>query len=177
MGKVSGFREPELLSDTHRIFRFESGKPALDAFLLDLAATSQRSGFARTFVVSDDDVQVVGYYALCGGSINRSDAPRQIVGHGAPIEVPVVLLARLAVHRDFQGQGLGTMLMHHAFKSTLASAQTVGFRALMVHALDDEARIFYSKFGFRASRYAERTLLLAVPDIVHILENVPRVGE
>jgi GNAT superfamily N-acetyltransferase len=171
------FRKPELLTDHHRLHRFESGKPSLDAFLLHIALNSQRDGFARTFVVADEEFNVAAYYALCGGTISRAEAPRQIASHGAPKEVPVVLLARLAVNRGFQGRGLGTMLMHHAFTSAMAAAQTVGFRALMVHALDAEAADFYRKFGFRPARDAEQTLLISLTDVARIIENVPRPGE
>ena len=171
------FRKPELLTDHHQLFRFQSGKPSLDAFLLHVAMDSQRDGFARTFVVADGEFNVAAYYALCGGTISRSEAPRQIAAHGAPKEVPVVLLARLAVDRRFQGLGLGTMLMHHAFSSAVAAAQTVGFRALMVHALDAEAMKFYRKFGFRSVKNAEQTLLMSLQDAARIIETVPRTGE
>ena len=133
------FRAPEPLSSVHKLSDFDSGKPELDIFLSQLEMASQRDGFARTFVVSDSELNVLAYYAPCGGTIGRSDAPRQIASHGAPKEVPVVLLARLAVDTRFQGRGVGTMLMHHAFRSTLTAAENVAFRAMMVHALDEEA--------------------------------------
>jgi GNAT superfamily N-acetyltransferase len=177
MGRVSAFKEPELLSGAHDVTGFNSGKPDLDIFLNQLALSGQREGFARTFVVADAGAAVVGYYALCGGTIGRDDAPRRIGGHGAPKEVPVVLLARLAVDRRLQGRGLGTMLLHHAFKSALTAAATVAFRAMMVHALDEEAAEFYSKFGFRPARRAENTLLMSIGDVAHIIKHVPRPGQ
>ena len=177
MGRISIFKEPELLSEAHNVSDFDSGKPDLDIFLSQLAIASQRDGFARTFVSVDAGSNIVGYYALCGGTIGRNDAPRRIGGHGAPKEIPVVLLARLAVDRKAQGQGLGTKLMHHAFKSSLIAAETVAFRAVMVHALDDEAAEFYSKFGFRPARHAKDTLLISIGDVAHIIEEAPRSGD
>ena len=54
------FRRPTLLSDVHRIDEFDSGKPALDAFLRDMAMHNQRKAYARTFVIATDDYRVAG---------------------------------------------------------------------------------------------------------------------
>jgi GNAT superfamily N-acetyltransferase len=176
MERVADFAEPEPLSSGHDVMDFDSGRLELDVFLSQLAWSSQRDGFARTFVISDANKRVGGYYALCGGSIGRVDAPRAIARHGAPREVPVVLLARVAVDTPCQGRGLGTMLMHHAFSSSLSASEHVGFRAMMVHSLDDEARRFCAKFGFRSAGKAERTLLISMDDIARIIA-VPSPAE
>ena len=163
------FRRPTLLSDVHRVDEFDSGKPALDAFLRDMAMHNQREAYARTFVIATDDYRVAGYHALCAGMIHRNDAPRVVKGHRAPGEIPVALLARLAVDRRYQGQGLGAALLRHALLSVLAAMETVAFRAVMVHALDDEAERFYLKYGFRSAKGLERTLLLPAKDIAAAL--------
>lgn len=69
------------------------------------------------------------------------------------------------------------MLVHHAFRSAVASGAMVAFRAMMVHALDDEAAQFYSKFGFRPARHAPNTLLISSKDIKRILADVPISGD
>lgn len=169
MGRLTVFRKPVPLSEAHKLELFDSGKPALDYFLTHVALRSQQDGHARTFVITDEEENVVGYHALCGGMLDRENAPRQVGGHGAPREIPVALLARLAVDRRHQGRQLGTVLMRHAFASVVAASSFVGFRAIMVHALDDEAAAFYAKFGFRAAKGLERTLLLSLNDITRIL--------
>ncbi len=80
------------------------------------------------------------------------------------------MLARLAVDRRYQRQGLGDALLKNAFLSVVSSAQLVAFRAVMVHALDDEAEVFYLKYGFRKAKGLERTLLLPTKTIVASLE-------
>lgn len=164
------FRKPAPLGDHHRVDDFDSGKPSLDAFLKEMALYNQHQGYSRTFVVADADYRVAGYHSLCAGMISRENAPRQVKGHQAPKEIPVALLARLAVDRRYQGQGLGLALLKNALLSVISTAQLVAFRAVMVHALDDEAEMFYAKYGFRAAKGLERTLLLPTKDIAMSLQ-------
>lgn len=163
------FRKPAPLTENHRTDKFVSGKPTLDAFLKDMALYNQQQGYTRTFVIADKDFQVVGYHSLCAGMISRQNAPRQVKGHNAPGEIPVALLARLAVDARYQGQGLGAALIKNALLSVISTSQIVAFRAVMVHALDDEAERFYLKYGFRGAKGLERTLLLPTKDIAAAL--------
>lgn len=164
------FRKPAPLTNIHRIEDFESGKPPLDSFLRDMALYNQQQGYTRNFVIADADFRVVGYHSLCAGMISRENAPRQVKGNPAPGEIPVALLARLAVDRRYQGQGLGGALLKNALMAAISSAQIVAFRAVMVHVLDDDAESFYQRYGFRAAKGLPRTLLLPVKDIVVAVE-------
>jgi predicted N-acetyltransferase YhbS len=160
------FRKPAPLAENHSLDDFDSGKPALDVFLKDMALYNQMQGYTRTFVVATADFHVVGYHSLCAGMISRENTPRQVKGHNAPGEIPVALLARLAVDRRHQNMGLGKALLKNALMSVVSSSQLVAFRAVMVHALDDEAETFYARFGFRSAKGLERTMLLSTKDIV-----------
>lgn len=164
------FRKPAPLGDHHRIDGFDSGKPSLDAFLREMALYNQHQGYSRTFVIADSEYRVVGYHSLCAGMISRENAPKHVKGHQAPREIPVALLARLAVDQKYQKQGLGLALLKNALLSVISTSQLVAFRAVMIHALDDEAEAFYAKFGFRAAKGLERTWLLPVKDITASLQ-------
>jgi ribosomal protein S18 acetylase RimI-like enzyme len=165
------FNKPAVLSETHALDDFDSGAPSLDSFLKRIALKSQQQGHSRTFVIADNDSNVVGYYALCAGSAERDDTPRQIGGHGAPREIPVALLARLAVDRNYQSRQLGSVLMRHAFASVISASEFVGFRAIVVHALDEQAVGFYKKFGFRSAGELDMTLFLSVQDALRIIQR------
>lgn len=164
------FRKPVPLDENHRVEDFDSGKPALDEFLKDMALHNQQQGFSRTFVIADADFKVAGYHSLCAGMISRDNATRQVKGHRSPREIPVALLARLAVDRRYQGQGLGRALLKNALLAVISSSQLVAFRAVMIHAIDEDAERFYEKFGFRAAKGLERTLLLPTKDIALSLQ-------
>ena len=159
------FRRPAPLSASHELADFNCGNVDLNSFLFDRALASQREGFSRTYVVADKQLRVVGYYSVCSSMIGRGFVPRQIGGHGAPRDIPVILLARLAIDTLYQGQGLGAELLKHAMQMAVLSSETIGVRAVLVHAVDDAAERFYRKFNFRAAKGPDRILLRGLDDI------------
>lgn len=164
------YRKPVPLGEHHVLAHFSCGEPALDDWLRHTALYNQTKQYTRTFVVADADFRVVGYCSLCAGMIHRDDAPRAVKGGQAPNEIPVALLARLAIDAAHQGNGLGGALMRHALRAVVSAGQTVAFRAVMVDAISESAADFYRKYGFRQSRISPTKLLLPIKDIVAALE-------
>ncbi len=74
-------------------------------------------------------------------------------------------LARLAVDRGEQGQGLGQGLVKDALLRTLQAADIAGLRAVIVHVKDAAAKAFYEKFGFQPSPLDELHLMLLLKDV------------
>ena len=91
--------------------------------------------------------RVVGYHALTAAGLEREAATPRVIKGMPRYPVPVVLLARLAVDVSVTGRGLGAWLLRDAMLRTLAAADTIGVRALLVHAADDDARRFYLRHG------------------------------
>ena len=86
------------------------------------------------------------YYLRC--SVRREDVPGRVAKGLARHPVPVILLARLAVDRSEQGQGLGAGLHKDALLRTVQAADIIGCRAVLTHAKDETARAFYQRYGF-----------------------------
>jgi GNAT superfamily N-acetyltransferase len=135
----------------------------LDDWLRNRARANEQSGASRTFVAATG-TRAVGYYALTVGSIAHVVSSGR-VRRNMPDPVPVAIVARLAVDQEWQGTGLGGDLLRDAVLRTLGAAQTLGIRALMTHALSDEARSFYQRYGFAASRIEPYTLLATMADL------------
>lgn len=169
-----GYRKPTPLSEKHVLTDFESGKPTLDAWLRDMALYNQRQGYTRTFVIADEDYRVAGYHAVCAGMIHRNDVSQKARGHPAPSELPVAVLARLAVSKAHQGRGLGQALLKNALLSIVSASQVVAFRGVVVHAIDDDAVRFYRKFHFQETKGMDRRFILPAHDIVASLAAVTR---
>ncbi len=150
---------PEPLAAHHRIEAFSCGEPMLDEWLKSRALANQGSGASRTFVVTDDDRQVMGYYALAAGAVAHQDAHRS-VRRNMPEPIPVMVLGRLAVDVRVQGMKLGGALLQDALRRSVLVSQNAGVRALLVHALNDRARQFYEHYGFKASPAHPMTLML-----------------
>ena len=152
---------PALLSDAHEVDGFRSGISVLDDWLIRRARANQASGASRTYVVTTDANRVVAYYALAAGAIASTEATGPFK-RNMPDPIPVAVLGRLAIDQAFQGQGLGTALLKDGVLRVQHAASIVGIRGLVVHALSDDAKIFYEKFGFIAGKTNPMTLLLAL---------------
>lgn len=152
---------PQPLAATHRLDGFICGEASLDDWLKRRAMANQLSGASRTFVVTDQDGRVHGYYAMAAGAVSHQ-AATSAVRRNMPDPVPVMVLARLAVDHRAQGLRLGGALLQDAVHRAVAVSQNAGVRALIVHALHDRAKAFYEHYGFQASPLHPLTLMLRV---------------
>ncbi|WP_396434195.1 GNAT family N-acetyltransferase [Limnohabitans sp.] len=150
---------PQPLAAVHLLRDFECGEPALDEWLKRRALNNHLSGASRTFVVVDDEQRVCGFYALAAGAVAHQMAPPS-VRRNMPDPVPVMVLGRLAVDRRSQGIQLGAALLQDAVHRAIAVSQNTGVRALLVHALHEQAKAFYKHYGFQASPTHPMTLML-----------------
>ncbi|HAZ61255.1 MAG TPA: GNAT family N-acetyltransferase [Gammaproteobacteria bacterium] len=150
---------PQALDASHGLDDFHCGEPTLDDWLKRRALANQVSGASRTFVVADPGAHVVGYYALAAGAVSHQVATGQ-VRRNMPDPVPVLVLGRLAVVRRAQGVRLGAALLKDAVKRAAAVAGHAGVRALLVHALNEDAQAFYQHYGFQPSPVDPLTLML-----------------
>lgn len=144
---------PEPLTETHDCTGFACGREMLDTWLTQRALRNQASGASRTFVVCDGR-RVVGYYALASSAVTATmDTGR--LRRNMPDPIPVVVLARLAVDRAYQGMRLGRALMRDAGMRVLHAADTIGIRGLLVHALDEAAKAYYDVSASTPRRWTQ----------------------
>jgi predicted N-acetyltransferase YhbS len=151
---------PALLDKTHDLDQFRSGNDTLDDWLRRRARTNQISGASRTYVVADDQ-RVIAYYCLASGALDLADAPGPI-RRNMPDPIPMAVLGRLAVHREWQGRGLGVALLQDAVLRTAQAAAIMGIRGVLVHAISDSAKAYYERHGFAASPNHPMTLVLSL---------------
>jgi len=157
-------QRPRPIEPTDSTVGFESGESSLDRYLTDRALTNHISDLARCYVCMDSDSnRVVGYYTLSAVAVEHASLPGR-ARRNAPNPVPAVLMGRLAVDRKAQGSGLGRSLVRDAILSTLAAADRIGVRLLLVHALNEQAADFYATLGFKPSPTDPLHLYLLLSD-------------
>jgi GNAT superfamily N-acetyltransferase len=162
---VPRFSEPEPLGPDHVVEGFDCGRVSLDVWLVRYARQAAAVGSARTYVTVDaQQGRVVGYHALTAGALEREAATARLVKGVPQYPIPVVLLARLAVDLSVTGRGLGAWLLRDAMTRTLAAAETIGVRAMLVHAIDEDAAVFYLRRGLEASPTEPRHLMILIKD-------------
>ncbi|MBS0457939.1 MAG: GNAT family N-acetyltransferase [Proteobacteria bacterium] len=150
---------PQPLTPDHHCADFSCGEPVLDEWFRRRAMVNQVSGASRTFVVTNKERRVYGYYAMSAGAVSHQLATGG-VRRNMPDPVPVMVLARLAVATQAQGIKLGGSLLHDAVSRAVNVAQNTGVRALLVHALHERAKLFYEYYGFHASPADPLVLML-----------------
>jgi hypothetical protein len=163
--EAGGLTAPASLTARHDLSKFNSGKEALDDWLRNHALESE-GRTARTYVICENGFTVVGYYCISTGSVERRALPSKMKRQqGLPSQIPVLILGRLARDISYKGKGLGPDLLQDAFVRILSASQIVGFRALLVHALDDEAAAFWKEYEFIECPIGSKTFYMPIETI------------
>jgi GNAT superfamily N-acetyltransferase len=137
------------LDRPHDKTSFDCGKPLLNQWLQQFCGQYERRDLARTYVaVKPGETKVLGFYAISNHHVTYEAMPVEQSQGLPPIEIPVVLLGRLAVDKTVQGQGLGAHLLIDALRRANHLSEHIGVRAVEVYAIDKLARTFYLKYGF-----------------------------
>ena len=166
---MSAGRIIEKLRRDHVLTSFDCGQADLNSWLLKHALQNQGASAAQTYLGLVDG-ELVGYYSLAVGQVEYAEAPERLQKGLARHPVPIMLLARLAVHKDWQGKGIGKALLKDAVLRTMQAADIAGIRALAVHAKDDQARRYYEQFDFLASPTDPLHLFVLLKDLQRITE-------
>ena len=164
MAKIAGLAPPVPLTADHDLTIFDCGDPALNDWLRQRALKNQTQ-FSRTYVVCQGP-RVAGFYCIAAGSVDRAAAPGKL-RRNAPAAIPVSVVGRLAVDREFAGHGLGADLLSDALRRIALAAQTIAIAAVLVQAKDDAAKAFYLRCAeFIAFPEDGRTLFLPIETVV-----------
>ncbi len=162
---------PKPLADSHYTDDFDCGEQTLNDWLRRRARANQASEASRTYVVCEEKC-VAAYYALASGAIAQADVPGRF-RRNMPNPIPVVVLARLAVDRNYQSRGVGRALFRDAGRRVINAADTIGIRGIVVHAISEKARKFYLTLGFDPCRADSMTLVVTLQDLRAALDLAP----
>lgn len=155
---------PRRLTKTDERSAFTSGAAELDDWFRRFAYENQRANNAVTYVTTCDGV-VLGYYAIAMSAYASDKLPERM-RKNRPLEIPCILLARLAVDSTAQKRGVGAALLRHSMEQAFMLSEQVGAAALLIHCRDAVARDFYLANGdFVASPVEEMHLILSMKEI------------
>ncbi|HTF38767.1 MAG TPA: GNAT family N-acetyltransferase [Blastocatellia bacterium] len=136
----------EKLSSHHDRSDFDCGVEELNVYLQKYSTQHQRKGVGRTYVATEQGpARVLGYYTISASAVDFDTVPENLPRH----PIPVALIGRLAVDISARGWGLGETLLIHALGSAQRVAEIAGVYAVVVDALDQRAKSFYLKYGFK----------------------------
>lgn len=152
--------KPEALQNLHNRKKFDCGDNGLNEWLWNRAEKNHYSGASRCYVTCNDNLDIVGFYCLSAGAVVRNDAPKKLQ-RNMPDPIPVMVMGRLAVDKNYHNQGIGKALLKDAILRTLYVSEQTGVVALLVHALSESAKQFYMSCGFIESPINPMTLCLS----------------
>ena len=154
----------EKLESHHLVADFDCGQQALNDYLKNYALVNQKRHLTQTYLGISDET-VVGFYSIAVGSVGHTSAPKK-VSRGLPrYDIPIFLLARLAIDLDMQNKGFCAGLLKDAMYRAMRVSHIVGIRAFVVHAKDEKAAAWYQKFNFEPSPLNAKHLFLTMKDI------------
>lgn len=148
-----------VLEKNHNRKNFSCGIDELDNYLKQYANQDIKKRLAVCYVIADKDNDVIGYYTLSSNSIGLSDIPEDLSKSLKYEEIPVIIIGRLAVHHDYQGNKLGQTLLIDALKRIVEISALVGNHAVIVDPINDNADKFYAKLGFVRLKSSRRMFL------------------
>ena len=162
----------EPLDARHQREGFDCGEETLNRYLQQYASQHQKKNIGRIYVAVEPGAsRVLGYYTLANGSVAFESAPR-VKGLPREYPIPVILLARLAIDRTMQGEGLGATLLFDALKRAAEVSQVSAAYAVIVDALHEKAKKFYLHYHFEESLDDPMRLFLPMHDIRALLNQV-----
>lgn len=141
---------------------FDCGKRPLDEYLRRYASPDVRRDLARVFVATPEESPraTAGYFTLSAGSVSCTSLPGRLANKLPRYPVPIALIGRLAVAREFHGRGLGSILVAKAVEKVIVASEALAVAGIVVDAKDDEAVGFYRRLGFLSLRDLPNRLLL-----------------
>lgn len=150
----------------HDVKGFDCGKDSINVFLARFAAKHARLGISSTWVLTGaggtGKALIAAFFTLAAHTVTRGDLPSQ--QRSLPrFQLPVVLIAQLAVARSRAGQGLGekTLIaaLRKAVELTRAGLPAIG---IVLDVLDEDALGFYQHFG-AFEPFSENPMRLSMP--------------
>jgi GNAT superfamily N-acetyltransferase len=141
---------------------FQCGSAPLDDYIRRYASQDVRRNVARVFVATPENNprQLAGFFTLSAGSVSCASLPASQAKKLPRYPVPAALIGRLAVDKQFQGKGLGAILLADACQKVAQASAVLAVVGIIVDVKDNKAVAFYAHFGFiHLPGQADRMLL------------------
>lgn len=148
---------------------FDCSHKDLNEYIRQYAAQDNQRNVARVFVATPEESEkrLAGFYTLSAGSISCSELPEALAKKLPRYPVPVARLGRLAVGLQFQGQGLGSLLLADACQRTAHASKTLAVAGIVVDAKEAAAE-FYRHFGFISLPSNPNKLVLPTKSFINL---------
>ena len=139
----------EPLTREHDRKLFDCADESVNQFLREKALQEQERDLSRTMVLAgsqDNPNRIIGYHTLVMSQVRQEEIPND--RPKITRSIPVILLGQVGIDAEFQGQGLGDLMSMDAQARLDEISQTIGIRALMLDARNQQLAGWYEKHDF-----------------------------
>lgn len=142
--------EQVLDSERHDRARFTCGQADLDVFLKRFAIQQMRKNLTvvRVLVDSEQPGEILGFYSLSAAQIELTSMQESERKALPRYPLPCFRMGRLACSSEHQGRGIERALIGLAVSRCVEAKTHVAAYALIVDAMNEIAKAFYSHYGF-----------------------------
>jgi len=154
---------------------FSCEQESLDRYLKEHATQEIKKRVAAVYVLTPDGKTIAGYYTLSQYAIEAGELSPELVQqlHLPKYDkLPATLLGRLARSKEFKGRGLGELLLMGALKKALEHSRNIASVAVVVDAIDENARAFYKRYGFIDIPNRPNRLFLSMKTVAQLFPDV-----
>jgi len=140
----------ENLNEKHNLNEFQCTDETLANFLTEQALNHQKQLIVTTHVCIYNG-RIAGFFSICNAELELKEKEKKAelldMGKGYR-KYPATLIARLAVHKEFEGKGVGTYLLKAIVGKILESSAAFSASRFVIVDAYPQAEGFYKKFGF-----------------------------
>jgi GNAT superfamily N-acetyltransferase len=139
------------LEESDETGNFDCDDAPLNNYLNKYAWVNQeKSSIGVTYVAVEEAMprRVLGYFTIAMSSVPWEAFPQKYVRGLPNYDLPLILLAQLAVDLRFAAKGIGHALISEAFRISLRVSGEVGCRCVITDAYRDRVS-WYARYGFR----------------------------
>lgn len=158
---LDGIFPLSVISD-EQLEKFDCGNLSLNDWLLYHARGNEANGGSRTFVLISVKGEIAGFYSLANDRLEHKGI-RAVLKRNMPDHIPVILLGRLAVAKDYQGHGIGRALVRHAIETACKASVFSGAALLLTEPINESAASFYLHVGFEKVGKESPFLAIRIP--------------
>lgn len=163
----------KLDKNKHHREDFTCENEALDLYIRTQASRESTQNISKVFVLVEKSKpnDIAGYFTLNSASFEKKNLPLELSKKLPHYPIPAALLGRFAIHKNWQGKGLGKFLLMDLFEKVLHANEFMAIHALIVDAKDEKSKKFYEKCGFKAFSEKPMSLYITVATIQKLKES------
>ena len=166
-------------TDKHKRENFSCGVTQVDNFLKQTVNKLTKADNLRSFVITDSDGGIIGFYSTNAHSVDYYQLPsnfrRNRASHGS---IPAAYISMIGVDSRFQGKGYGGFLLADCLTKIARAAETIGIAVVMLDVLDcgDEEKVekrvaLYKSYGFQSLPSQRLRMFLPLKDVKALLDS------